>query len=160
MSVRIVIAGFATILTAVLFGSDAFGQTPRRGDQYYRSLAQKHDAAVRQHARELRTYMAGNDEISSDEIKRHTQAIRSGIRSARRAYAQLSNAASQEQQLSQELAQTERLYDQLLKLSDQFDPPLPIFPAINPPTPRFADINAELRYPQAYYFFGNGHFID
>ncbi len=118
---------FVVFLSAsMLFdGGAAFAQRDAgskiRGDAYNVWTGSTYQGNAVQHARILNQYSATGEPVPKNVIQEQSQAIRSNLEGAQRAYSKLSESAKKDKEAAKHLAEIEEHHAMALKMCDMLD---------------------------------------
>ena len=119
-TIAMTIALVGSMLTLVAFSADP-PKTKLGGDAYFFHAGEIYDAHAYDHARILHKYAAGGEFVPPDVIDEQTEAIRSNVALANKAYAKLSAAAKKNPTTAKQLAEIQKFHTNILKQCDELD---------------------------------------
>jgi len=166
------------VLATSSLASDGQDETSLQGEKYHLALGKTYNMQAHDHARLLSKYAAVGERVPAEVVKEHAAAIRFNAQAARKSFTKLEGLAKTDPALSQQVAQMQQRLDKVNALVAQLEARVEQQGELQSETvaAQTAEISQQLRSnhvsaretdnrfynadSDAYYFTGEGHFVD
>jgi hypothetical protein len=172
------LASAILVLATSALAADGQDETSLQGEKYHLALGKTYNMQAHDHARLLSKYAAVGERVPADVVKEHAAAIRFNAQAARKSFTKLEGLAKTDPALSQQVAQMQQRLDKVNALVAQLEARVEQQGELQSETvaAQTAEISQQLRSnhvsaretddrfynadSDAYYFTGEGHFVD
>ncbi len=178
MLCRCALGSILLVQATSALAADGPDATSLQAEKYHLALGKTYNMQAHDHARLLSKYAAIGERVPADVVQEHAAAIRFNAQAAKKSFSRLEGLAKTDPALSQQVAQMQQRLDKVNALVAQLEARVAQQGELQADTvaAQSAEISQQLRSnhagaretdnrfynadSDAYYFTGDGHFVD